>query len=574
MTKISFIGGGSVQWMPGLVSDIAFTPTLDGAELVLHDIDLAALKRMVPLARRIAAHHGASLRISGTLDRQRALRGADAVVLCVGIGGLAAARSDLEIPAAFGIYQSVGDTVGPGGLARGLRHIPFAATVAREMETLCPEAWLINLTNPMTTICRAIAKSTAIRTVGLCHEVSGFRAQLAGLFDTRTERVILSVGGINHLPVILDCRVAGQDGLTLLSDWLDEHGPMVFVKEDHSRDRDELGSPFAVFQDAMAVKFTLFQTTGVLFGAGDRHVAEFVPGLLDERADHGLRYGVRLTTPDHRAAMLDQRRKDVADGLIPQQISDEQLAPLLAALFGGPDGRFVVNVPNEGQISNLPLGAAIECVAHVDALGVRPLAVGDLPRAAHAVVAPHVDRQELIVESALSDNLELAEAALASNPLIQDPTIVSELLSQLLAANARAMSAAAPDPDALEAKEVEMNEINERPAPEPEQPTPEQGTGKRGPAAVLSVLSGLLKGSRTGEASIEKLSVETATIGQLLARDETRTILERHFQEAIGHPQVRMAAGMTLIQAARYAPKIVTDTKLAAIEAELRELEA
>jgi alpha-galactosidase len=435
MTKIAFIGGGSVQWTPGLVNDMALTETLVGSELVLHDIDAEALRFMLPVCKRIVEKLNADMQITATLDRAEVLRGADFVVLCVGIGGLPAMRNDLEIPEKYGIYQSVGDTVGPGGIARGLRHIPFAVEVAREMETLCPQAWMLNLTNPMTTICRGVTKATKIRTIGLCHEISGFRSHLAGLFQVPVEQVMFGIAGINHLPIIMHCDIGGRDGFTMINDWRTEHDPFEFVED------RELTSVFEVFQDKLAVKLTLFEQLGVLFGAGDRHVAEFFPGFLTDESGHGRRYGIHLTTVDHREEMARSRRV-AAEGYIPSEtVSAEQLAPLMAALLGGPSGQFVVNVPNQGQIDNLPRESMVECVAYVDALGVRPLAVGALSPAAHAIVAPHVDRQELIVEAALTGHYELAQAALASAPLVRDLQTVKPMFEELVAANTRSLAA-------------------------------------------------------------------------------------------------------------------------------------
>ena len=174
--KIAFIGGGSMQWTALLTIDLALTDALAGATLVLHDIDAGALELMTRAAERITTQLGRDLPIEATTDRAEALRGADFVILCVAIGGLAAMRNDLAIPWRYGVAQSVGDTVGPGGLARGLRHIPFAVQVAREMEQLCPHAWLLNLTNPMTTICRAVTRATSIRTSLMKRSPSGFIA--------------------------------------------------------------------------------------------------------------------------------------------------------------------------------------------------------------------------------------------------------------------------------------------------------------------------------------------------------------------------------------------------------------
>jgi alpha-galactosidase/6-phospho-beta-glucosidase family protein len=438
MTKIAFIGGGSVQWAPKIVTDIALCETLAGAELVLHDIDADALALLTRASEHIVAQVDGNLQVTGTLDRAEALRGADYVIFCVGIGGLPAMRHDLEIPERYGIYQPVGDTVGPGGLARGLRHIPFAVQVAREMEQLCPDAWMLNLTNPMTTNCRGMTRATGIRTIGLCHEVSGVCHRLADLFDVPVETVVPEVAGINHLPVILRFDVGGRNGIDMLRDWLAEHGPFARVG------RVELNFVFDVFVDRLAVKLTLFEQLGVLFGAGDRHVTEFIPGYLTEANDRGRRYGVLLTTVDQREEMALLRRAQVEAfvGGQPQALepSTEQLAPVIAALAGGPTGKFIVNVPNEGQIDNLPRDAVVECIAEISSLGVQPLAVGPLPHAAYAVIAPHVARQELIVEAALTDRREPALAALATDPLVPDPAVVEPMLDELLEANVAFMT--------------------------------------------------------------------------------------------------------------------------------------
>jgi alpha-galactosidase/6-phospho-beta-glucosidase family protein len=541
MTKIAFIGGGSVQWTPGLVSDMALTETLSAAELVLHDIDAVALKRMVPVCKRIVKQCNANMQVTATLDRAKALRGTDFVVLCVGIGGLAAMRDDLEIPGKYGIYQAVGDTVGPGGLARGLRHIPFAVEVAHKMEALCPEAWMLNLTNPMTTICRSITRATHIRTVGLCHEVSGFRGYLAGLLRVPVEQVIFEVAGINHLPIITRCSIGGRDGLAMLRDWLSEHDVFEFV------DEGELTSVFEVFQDHLAVKLTLFKQLGVLFGAGDRHVAEFFPGFLTDEHGRGRRYGIHLTTVDHREEMARARLNIAENYIPPKTVSAEQLAPLMAALLGGPSGQFVVNVPNQGQIDNLPRDAVVECMAHVDALGVRPLAVGALPPAVHAIVAAHVDRQELIVEAALTGRYELAKFALASDPLVRDPQTVGPMLEELVAANAHSLRT-------MDAKSVETD----RQRLETE-------------IAALGAQS-LPDVHPAGEQEIARFSVSRSTIRELLDNDTARAILEKHFPEMIDHPQLAMAADMTLEAVAAYVPKTLTQEKLQSVEAELVQL--
>lgn len=427
--KIAFVGGGSVQWTPKLVTDMALNPTLAGADLVLHDIDPEGLDLLTRASQKIVKQLDGSLRVSASLDRRASLDGADIVILCVAIGGLAAMSGDIQIPERYGIYQSVGDTVGPGGLARGLRNIPFAVQVAREMEDRCPDAWLLNLTNPMTTICRGITGGTKIRAIGLCHEVGGVLPRIASLLGVSADALTAEIAGINHLPTIQRLSVNGQDGLALLRDWIAEHGAFSFVDQRTSDPSDS-------FRDRLAVKLSLFTQLGVLFGAGDRHVAEFMSGILTEENARGARYGVLLTTIEQRRQIAQRRRSQIERFVegedLPLAASDEQLVPVMAALRGGPPGTFIVNVPNSGQIANLPRDAVVESVGTIDALGVHPHAVGALPNAAYAAIAPHVARQELIVEAALTGQRGPALAALTSDPLVRNPATVGELLDELV----------------------------------------------------------------------------------------------------------------------------------------------
>jgi alpha-galactosidase len=433
--KIAFIGGGSVQWTAKLVADMALTPALNGAELVLHDIDADALTLLTRVCEKIMQETGSQIQIKSTLDRREALRGAKFVILCVAIGRLEAMRYDLEIPLKYGIHQAVGDTVGAGGLARGLRHIPFALQVAHEMESLCPAAWMLNLTNPMTTITRAVNRASGIPCIGLCHEVSGVRRRFAEILNLPHTEISFSVLGINHLPLLLNPTIAGRDGKTVLREWINENGLFSLTDERLNTIRD-------IFHDRLAVKLTLLENLDILFGAGDRHVAEFFAGFLNESAQLGGKYGVILTTINHRAELMAQRRtvlEAYVAGTAPQTwtLSDEQLAPVMAALSGGTAGEFVINIPNRGQINNLPNDVVVECSASVDRRGVHPLALGAIPAAAHAVIAGHVARQELIVESALTGKREPALAALATDPLVTDPSSVGQMLDEMLEANAQ-----------------------------------------------------------------------------------------------------------------------------------------
>jgi alpha-galactosidase len=521
---------------------MALTETLSGAELVLHDINADALKFMTAASKRVVKKVNGALKITASLDREETLRGADFVVLCVGLGGSRAVRNDLEIPEKYGIYQTVGDTVGPGGLARGLRHIPFAIQVAREMEDLCPDAWLLNLSNPMSTICRGVTRATSIRTIGLCHEVTGFRYHMAALFEVPVEKIQVEAAGINHLPVITRFIIDGGDGFGLLREWLSEHGAFGLV------DDSELTNVFTVFRDQLAVKLILFEQLGVLFGAGDRHITEFFSTFLTEKSRLGRQYGVFLTTADHRDEMERQRRAIAENFTPPHEVSAEQLAPVMGSLLGGPAGQYILNIPNLGQVENLPVGAVVECVARIDALGVQPLAVGSLPHAAHAAVAPHVDRHELIVEAVLTGNQGHALTALATDPLIRDQHTVAPLFDELVAANEDVLQEmekyiAETDRERLDA---EMTKVSE-------------GEG----------LEEISEGAHDQQPAF---SVRSSSLGQLLEDEAAKAILEKHFPGMLQHPMLKMALGMTLEQIAPFAPQELPEETMQAVDEELSQL--
>jgi alpha-galactosidase len=272
--KVVLIGSGSYAWAPQFIRDLITTPELQGSVIALHDIDPAPLERMHTLAQKLIASQGSDCRLEKTTALDEALPGADVVILTITTGGLEAMRADIEIPEKYGIYQSVGDTVGPGGLARALRNIPVVVEIARAMARCCPDAWLLNYTNPMTTLCRAVTRETAVRTVGLCHEFLGMRQTLQQMFDASPDEIEARVAGINHLIWILELKVRGQDAFPKLRELLSPAAGL--------RHGSAPGGDFPSLADHQRVKSRLFELFGALPAAGDRHVAEFFPFFLSE----------------------------------------------------------------------------------------------------------------------------------------------------------------------------------------------------------------------------------------------------------------------------------------------------
>lgn len=431
-TRICIIGAGSYNWSPTLLQDIALTPGLTGT-IVLHDIAPEPLQQIQQLGRQIMSAAEADFTLEASTDLTESLRDAEFVIVTISTGGLAAMQHDLEIPERYGIAQSVGDTVGPGGLSRALRNIPVMIEIARAMEQVCPDAWLLNLTNPLTTLTRAVTRVTTIKTIGLCHELDGVQRTLTRMFDVSDADIALQVAGINHLIWLLDLKINGQDGLQMVRDYARAGTPIPL--------KSTSGGPRAPFQDRWQVKLALLDAYGYLPAAGDRHVAEFFPYFLSEETQRGADFGVLLTRIEHRQEIGRDARAQVAtwlDGSRPLQLerSREAIADIIVAVKTGTSLQTVVNLPNEGQIDNLPRDAVVETLGIVDPTGAHGIAVGTLPPGVLRTVHPHVINQELTVEAALTGDRQLALQALLGDPLVRDFRSAPRMLDEMLQANA------------------------------------------------------------------------------------------------------------------------------------------
>jgi alpha-galactosidase len=416
-----------------MLRDIAATKDLSG-KIVLHDIDPAALEDLRRLGRKIMSVAGADFTVEATTDLNEALRDAEFVIVTITTGGLEAMRHDLDIPRKYGIYQAVGDTVGPGGLARALRNIPVMVEIARAMERVCPDAWLLNLTNPMTTLTRTLNKVTRLKVIGLCHELFGVRGTLKEMFDATTEDLQMRVAGINHMIWLLDLKIRGQDGFQMIRDYINS-GRQIPVRTSGA------ARLFPSFRDHWQVKLSLFDVYGYLPAAGDRHVAEFFPYFLTEETHAGENYGVGLTLIEHRYEVARMAKASVrswiesADPLSVER-SEEEVVDIISAIANGRSLYTIVNLPNRGQIDNVPREAVVETMGMVGPTGAYGVSVGALPRGVLNTVHPHVINQEMIVDAALAGDRQLALQALLNDPLVRDFRSAPRMLDELLKAHA------------------------------------------------------------------------------------------------------------------------------------------
>ena len=420
--QVTIVGGGSYQWSPRLMADLLGTPCLEDVHVVLMDLDPAPLPRMEALfhlAREHLGNPGAT--VATTTDRRRALDGADFVVVTISTGGFASMAVDLDVPAAHGIRQSVGDTVGPGGISRALRNIPVLLDVARDMEELCPGAWMLNLTNPLTCLTRAVARHTAVNVVGLCHEVGHYCLDAALALGVPDHAVRPVVTGVNHFPVVTALDVDGSDGLALLAGAVDELGGLGAVAPGAGVERAE---PFSRLDFARRhlLSLTLLDRYGALPAAGDRHLAEFLPSVLTAASGWGQAWGIEPTPISLReelqAAYVAEVDETLAGARAPfRGPSGELVAPVIDSLLTGTPRELPLNLPNAGQCPDLPPGAVVEAVCVVDGAGMRGRDAAWAPAPLAELLRRHVAVQELTVEAAVAGDRRLVRAALALDPL-------------------------------------------------------------------------------------------------------------------------------------------------------------
>ena len=442
--QVTIIGGGSYQWGPTLMADLLLTPSFaDGGQLVLEDIDPAPLVQMEALAHRMVEELGAKVTVSTTTDQRRSLEGADFVVVTISTGGFASMSVDLDVPARHGIRQSVGDSVGPGGINRSLRNIPVLVGIARDMEEICPDAWMLNITNPMTALTRSVCRETSIRTVGLCHEVGNFQFDLAIALQLPHTVVRPTVSGVNHFPVITALEVDGRDGFDVVRELVDSVGGMDAISPvaDHGDIEPMSRLDFGVRN---YLKLSMFERWGVMPAAGDRHLAEFVPWILTEDTGWGADWGVHLTP-------MSKREHDQADFIstVERQLagderlhtwpSGEMMAMVVDSLTTGERRELPINIPNTGQCPDLPLDPVVESMCVVDADGVRGRDQATVPPVVAELLRRHVATQELTVEAAVRGDRDLAVQAFTIDPLAGRGELrdVEAMADELLAGTAR-----------------------------------------------------------------------------------------------------------------------------------------
>ena len=426
--KIAYIGGGSRGWAWTFMTDLSMDDSMSGT-IRLYDIDPAASKNNEIIGNQLSARKDTI----GKWDYVQsdslkdALTGCDFAVISILPGTFDEMDSDVHLPERLGIYQSVGDTAGPGGMIRALRTIPMFVTIAEAIKDYAPDAWVINYTNPMSLCVKTLYHVfPQIKAFGCCHEVFGTQKVLKGIceeslgLESIARRDIhVNVLGINHFTWFDEASYKGIDLFPVYRDYINAHYEEGYEEPDKNWAN-------STFECAHRVKFDLFRRYGLIAAAGDRHLAEFMPGtdyLKDPETVKSWKFG--LTTVDWRKNDLKERlekSRRLADGEqeIELKPSGEEGILLIKSLCGLERTISNVNIQNSFlQIANLPKDAVVETNAVFSRDSIKPVIAGSIPEEVLELINPHVANHERILKAALTCDRTLVYEAFLSDPLVK-----------------------------------------------------------------------------------------------------------------------------------------------------------
>lgn len=409
MAKIAIIGAGSHVFARRLITDILSYPKLQNSTLSLMDINSERLQFITAFVNQLITQQNLPTKVESTTNQRTALEHADFVIVSIRVGGYDTTRIELEIPAKYGIIQGVGDTIGPGGVFYGLRHIPALLNICQDMDELCPRAWLLNYTNPMAMICWAMNNYTTIRNIGLCHSVQGTANDLARYLDVSPQDLEYWVAGINHMAWFLRLRWQGKDAYPML--------------EEKFQDPNIYSHPTAHWAGPDIIRVEIFKAFNYFNTESSQHMSEYTSHFR-KRPELFERYKLRnrLDWLDERRQRRIQQDRELQQILhsgssIPFQRSQEYCSSILHGIETDSPQRIYGNVKNTGLITNLLQGSCVEVPCLVDKNGVHPCYIGELPPQCAALNRTNINVQELAMLAAIEKEKTLVYQALLLDPL-------------------------------------------------------------------------------------------------------------------------------------------------------------
>ena len=420
MTKITFIGAGSLGFTEELVRDILTFPLLEDAHIALMDINAERLEfarqtivKLIEAGKRPAT-------VSATLERVEALTGADMVLTTILAGSTEVWRHDIEIPKKYGVDINVGDTRGPAGIFRFLRTLPPMMAILRDMEKYCPNAVLLNYTNPMAMLCGALQRQTSIPVTGLCHSVQGTAIMLSQWIGAAPNEIDYTCAGINHQAWYLEYKWNGRDATPLIHKAITER-PEIYNEE--------------------IVRNEMYLALGYYVTESSGHNSEYNwwfrkrPDLIEKYCTHGTGWNpgefayilkeYQLTEATWKEGVKTELAKEVTRGDLARGL--EYAAYIINALKGGDAFKFNGNVPNSHLITNLPEGACVEVPVYVDKSGFHPLHVGALPPECALLTQLSSGIEEMAITAALTGDPTMVYRAICHDPLTASVLSLAEI---------------------------------------------------------------------------------------------------------------------------------------------------
>ncbi|WP_211748947.1 alpha-glucosidase/alpha-galactosidase [Paenibacillus sp. Marseille-Q4541] len=415
MSKITFLGAGSTVFAKNVLGDCMFTDSLQDFELALYDIDLERLKDSERMLLNLKMTSGSNCNVKAYTDRKEALRGAKYVINAIQVGGYDPCTiTDFEIPKKYGLRQTIADTVGIGGIFRNLRTIPVMLDFANDIQEVCPDAWFLNYTNPMAVLTNVMNTYGGVKTVGLCHSVQGCVSGLFRELGLDSEGVQWKIAGINHMAWLLEVQKEGKDLYPEIKR---------LAKEKQQQKHDNM------------VRYELMERFGYYVTESSEHNAEYHPYFIKTRYPELIdRYNIPLDEYPrrciHQIEEWKKRREELVNNKnLEHHRSHEYASYILDAMETNHPFKIGGNVMNTGLITNLPREACVEVPCLVDASGVTPTYVGDLPPQLAALNRTNINTQLLTIEAAITGKKEHIYHAAMLDPHTSAELSIDDIVS-------------------------------------------------------------------------------------------------------------------------------------------------
>ena len=440
MPKITFMGAGSTVFAKNVLGDCMMTPVLENSDIALYDIDPVRLDESAAMLEAINRNNGAKAKISkylGTAQRKEALAGAHYVVNAIQVGGYDPCTiTDFEIPKKYGLRQTIADTLGVGGVFRALRTIPVMMDFAQDMEEVCPDAWLLNYTNPMAMLTGAMLRLTNVKTVGLCHSVQVCAPTLLNeLCMGYDDHVKYKIAGINHQAWLLECSRDGVDLYPEIKrrDALSEREPLPGQWEERMRQEYDLYQKTGRHGDM--VRLELMLRFGYYITESSEHNAEYTPYFIKTRHPELIEnFNIPLDEYPRRCIHQIEEWKERGHELTKNQElkherSREYASYIMEAMETNHPVMIGGNVLNRGLITNLPHNACVEVPCLVDRNGVQPTVIGDLPEQCAALNRTNINVQLMTIEAARTRKKDAVYQAVMLDPHASSELTIDEIVS-------------------------------------------------------------------------------------------------------------------------------------------------